>query len=96
MILHTLNVRPDSSAYKDCLAVCRKPDALLFLGDGVYALLAASAALQQLESQGVELYALTSDLKAAGVNCAGTPVHAIDMDGFVQLSERYPRQMAWY
>ncbi|MCR9104721.1 MAG: sulfurtransferase complex subunit TusB [Gammaproteobacteria bacterium] len=96
MILHTLGALPDSAAFNDCMRLCRQSDALLLLGDGVYAACPNTQALYQLSALGIELYALTEDLAAAGIHCEGTTVQPVDMDGFVELTERYSRQMAWY
>jgi tRNA 2-thiouridine synthesizing protein B len=96
MILHTLNASPSSAAFADCMGVVRSGDAIVLLGDGVYVALAGTKAWDEMQARGTQVYALGSDALAAGVKeFAGGPTH-IDMDGFVALSERYPRQQAWY
>ena len=40
MILHTLNASPSSAAFTDCVSIMAKGDALVLMGDGVYAALA--------------------------------------------------------
>lgn len=95
MILHTLNALPTSQAFADCLRAVAPGDALLLLGDGVYAALPGTGAWTTLGASGVALYVLLTDAEAAGVVPA-SPIETVDMDGFVALSEQYPRQQAWY
>ena len=81
----------------DCLAIAADGDAILLLGDGVYCALADSAAASILQDCAAEHYYLAEDARARSVQelIAG-PVQAVDMDGFVALSERFSRQQAWY
>lgn len=96
MVLHTLNATGLSPAYSDCLRLLQPDDALLLLGDGVYAGLAGSAAARQLANTGVTLYVLADDARAAGVTDRLSPeITVTDYSGFVALSEHYPRQIAW-
>jgi len=44
----------------------------------------------------VQLYVLGDDAAAAGVLARMDAVTVIDFDGFVALSEQFPRQLAWY
>tara|TARA_R110002110_G_scaffold14698_1_gene67599 strand:- start:16758 stop:17048 length:291 start_codon:yes stop_codon:yes gene_type:complete len=96
MILHTLSASPSSIAFADCLSMIDDSDALLLLGDGVYAALAGSAARALVDHSNAPVFALAKDLMAAGIvdQCPG--VTSIDMRGFVELTERYSRQLAWY
>ena len=96
MILHTLNASPGSAAFSDCLRIITAGDALLLMGDGVYAVIANSDAATALQASGAELYVLAADAKAAAVNNFVEGVTRVDMGGFVALSERFPRQQAWY
>ena len=97
MILHTINAGPSSSALGDCMAIAASSDAVLLLGDGVYAALKDTAACAQLQNCGAALYALQADAAAAGVlGLLAEGIKLIDMDGFVTLSETFPRQQAWY
>lgn len=95
-MLHTLNAAPSGPAFTDCLRALQPRDTLLLLGDGVYALLPGSAARQALLARHLDLYVLESDARAAGLDPADGAVQAVDMDGFVALTERLPTQMAWY
>jgi tRNA 2-thiouridine synthesizing protein B len=86
MTLHTLNASPASAAFADCLRLVAPGDALLLLGDGVYAALAGTGPCRALDASGAELYVLAHICSAA----------VVDIDGFVALSERFARQLAWY
>lgn len=88
--LHTLSALPGSEAYKDCLRFLVAGDALLLLGDGVHAIGAAASL------GAIECYLLTQDAAARGVNESPDGIAQLDMAGFVALTERFPRQVAWY
>lgn len=97
MILHTLNVGPDTAAFTECLRMTASGDALLLTGDGVYSTILGTAACKLLLESGAELYVLEPDARAAGIQkkiC--DQVISVDYDGFVALSERFTRQLAWY
>ena len=97
MLLHTLSRSPAHAALRDCLAVLAPVDALLLLGDGVYAALAGSEAAALLAASGADLFVLDADAALAGVrDCLMPQATLVDDDGFVALSERYSRQLAWY
>ena len=96
MTLHTLNATPASAAFTDCLRLIAPGDALLLLGDGVYAALAGTAARGALERCGAEVFVLGEDAAATGVLARLEGLEVIDMDGFVALTERFTRQLAWY
>ena len=96
MILHTLNASPASPAFRDCIRVAANNDAILLLGDGVYAALPDTVACNALLAAGVEVYVLDSAAKAAGVTALPVDVQRVDMNGFVELTERFARQQAWY
>ena len=97
MILHTLNAPPGRAAFTDCLRLIAAGDALLLMGDGVYAAIAQTDAGTALQASGAEIYVLAADATAAGVNSLLIEeATRVDMDGFVALTERFPRQQAWY
>ena len=96
MVLHTLNAPPASAAFLDFLRVVSPDDAVLLLGDGVYAAVAGTQARRQLESCGAELHVLRADAAAAGIMALVGAIDVVDFAGFVALTERYPRQMGWY
>ena len=97
MILHTLNAGPDTGAFAQCLRTAAGGDAILLTGNGVYASIHNTTACSLLLESGAEVYVLNSDALAAGIRpkvCEQATL--IDYDGFVALSERFARQLAWY
>ncbi len=96
MVLHTLNAAPGSVAFADCVRLATAGDTILLLGNGVYAALAGSEAAIQLQQSAAEVMILRDDAVAAGSAISSDLFLAIDMAGFVELSERLPRQLAWY
>ena len=96
MILHTLNAPPSSAAFRDCLACIGDDDALVLLGDGCYAAIPGTPAWDQLCDRGAGIYALEVDIIATGLAQENPGAVLLDMDGLVELTERYPRQLAWY
>jgi sulfur relay protein TusB/DsrH len=96
VILHTLNASPASPAFGDCLKVLTAGDAVLLMGDGVYAVIEHTSARAALLASGAEIHVLSADASAAGIEKLPSGSTRIGMDGFVALSERFPRQQAWY
>lgn len=96
MILHTLNASPSSAAFQNCLKVAQRGDAVVLMGDGVYAALHDTVACIALQEKEVELFVLGVDALLAGVTEPAPGIHTIDMDGLVSLTEKFPRQQAWY
>ena len=96
MILHTLNASPSSAAFADCLRFVVPGDTLLLLGDAVYAAISGSSAREALDKSGAEICVLREDALSAGVVTRTKGATLVDMDGFVELTERLPRQLAWY
>ncbi len=97
MILHTLNASPSSATFQDCLRLLAADDALLLLGDGVYAGIDTTEAAQQLLTSGASVYALEVDVQAAGLaKTLAAAITTVDYPGFVALSERFAKQQAWF
>jgi tRNA 2-thiouridine synthesizing protein B len=97
VILHTLNAGPDSAAFQDCLRLATRGDAIMLTGDGLYAALDNSPACEALRNSGAEIHVLDVDALAAGIAERICPqARRTDFDGFVALTERFPRQLAWY
>lgn len=96
MILHTLNAAPSSPAFDDCLSIASAADCILLLGDGVYGALPGSEGRGRLEGLGARICVLEADAVAAGILARLGAVERVDYDGFVALTETFPRQMAWY
>lgn len=97
MILHTLNAAPESGTFGQCLQQLGSGDALLLMGNGVYAALSGAPSAAELAGTGASLYILADDARASGVlPWLSTGFNTVDYAGFVELSEQYPRQLAWY
>ena len=97
MIFHTLNAAPNTTAFTQCLRLLRADDALLMMGDGIYAALAGTAASEALTNSGAQLYVLKSDAAAAGIiKRLCNSVKPADYDQFVSLTEHYTKRQAWY
>ena len=96
MILHTLCTTPGRDAFDNCLAILSPEDAVLLLGDGVYAGIKKTEAFERLQATGASIHILREDALAAGLMERLGPILVIDMEGFVSLTERYPRQLGWY
>ena len=97
MILHTLNIGPEGAGFGDCLRTVSPNDAILLMGDGVYAALEGTAACTRLRESGAEILILEPDARAAGIlERLYKEARLEDIDGFVVLTERFPRQLAWY
>lgn len=98
--LHLVSIAPTAgTALTDCLRVARAGDALLLLGDGVYALAApaAMAALAQAAATGIALHALVADSDARGLaSRVPTGITLVDDNGFVALTEKYARCISWF
>jgi tRNA 2-thiouridine synthesizing protein B len=96
MILHSLTASPSSAAFEDCLKVARAGDAVVLMGDGVYAAIDATHACRALQAANLEVFILGSDALLAGVTRPASEFRSIDMDELVVLTEKFPRQQAWY
>jgi tRNA 2-thiouridine synthesizing protein B len=98
-MLHTINTSPFTSSSLDaCLRTAAPGSSLLFIEDGVYAVLqgtAVSARVQEAMKQ-LSVHVLGPDLAARGVQgklMAG--VNVVDYGGFVDLAAAAPRIQAW-
>ena len=96
MILHTLNASPASAAFADCLKVLQREDAVVLMGDGVYAAIDGTHACTALQASGGEIFLLGADARLAGVVTAVASIQSIEIEELVVLTERFPRQLAWY
>lgn len=96
MILHTLSATPSSPAFSECLAIAKPGDAILLLGDGVYGARPGEGLAAALIACGADIHVLETDAQATGIGPLPENMQTQDMDGFVALTERFARQMAWY
>lgn len=96
MILHVLNASPASAAFRECINVLQAGDTLLLIGDGVYAALEGSPAYEELLTTCAQIHLLVGDALAVGLPVPSGPIMAIDIEGFVTLTELFSRQICWY
>lgn len=100
--LHLVSASPTAgTALADCLRLAAPGDALLLLQDGVYAAVAHAAAsvalLCDAAANGIALHALLPDVDARGLAGRLYPgLRLVDDNGFVELTERYPRIVSWF
>ena len=95
MLLHTINQSPFSSlSLKSCEKFSIVGDAVVFLENGVYALVHPN--LKLLIQADLKLFALQADILARGLQqrCPDT-VKIISYLQFVELCVQYPKQKAW-
>ena len=99
-LLHTVNKSPfERSALESCLRHALDGSSILFIEDGVYALVRGTryeSTLAEASSR-VTLYALRPDLEARGIEpgrlVAG--VKLVDYHGFVDLAVEHDRVQSW-
>jgi tRNA 2-thiouridine synthesizing protein B len=96
MILHTINAMPDTAAFQDCLEIAGADDAILLMGDACYALLPNSQAAEKLALCSAQKYFVDTDAAARGLSGNSGKASSVDMDGFVELTEAFSKQQAWY
>lgn len=95
MSLHLLFVSPAGDALAQCRAALVAGDALLLLGDGVYAAMPGTRALAGIDP-GIEIHALDEDCAARGVAALDPRVRSTDYAGFVALAAAHARSVSWF
>ncbi len=99
MLLHTINKSPfEKTSLQSCLRVAKEGSSLLFIEDGVYAVLKGTTVSPVVEeaTKRLKVYALTSDLEARGVkDRVMDGVHLVDYPGFVDLAAEHKAVEAW-
>lgn len=99
--LHTVNKSPFThGTLTSCLSICSQSDGILLLEDGVFGAISGSPCadtLQTLIDNGVKVYALSSDVKARGLQTRLLKnIVLTDYTGFVQLSIDHRCVQSWY
>lgn len=87
-----LNMLCEAGALEACLVRASENDAVLFMENGVNALIKPSDLLSHARPK---LYALQPDLDARGIALSGIEIHLIDYAGFVDLSIAYSMSQSW-
>lgn len=97
-MLHTVNKSPfQNGTLESCLRFVNSGDALLLLEDGVYGATTGTSAAPLVESalgKGIEVFALSADLKARALENLIAGVKVTDYLGFVELVEKH-KTHAW-
>jgi tRNA 2-thiouridine synthesizing protein B len=98
-MLHTINKSPFmNNSLTSCLRLADDDSAILFIEDGVYAVLKGTEVSSVVEEAAKKrkVYALSPDLAARGVQDRVIDgVELVDYDGFVDLTVEYPKVHAW-
>jgi len=93
--LHTISKPPGQRQLEQCLALCRKGDAILFIEDGVYHGMSADE-LDKVP-QNIPVFGLHDDLKArALLERSHERLHVAKMQRFVELSCEYDKVLSWF
>lgn len=91
MILHILTQSPATESFRHCLSALAKNDAVLLIQNAVYA-----ETDKDLANAGVKnIYALTADRQARGLNTDPEGIELIDYAGFVALTLEYDKTVTW-
>lgn len=89
-MLHTVNKSQFSSPLlENCLYFIDKGDKVLLLEDGVYGAMAGTSFEKKVTDalKNHEIYAISADIKARGIDKVISGVKVIGYDGFVDLVE---------
>jgi tRNA 2-thiouridine synthesizing protein B len=98
MTLHIINKSPyQDQCLEDCLRISKAGDELLLIEDAVYAAIADSPYANQLNDSGLNLYALSADLKARGLASMDIgSVRPVSDHEFVALTVKHSAIQSWY
>ncbi len=98
-VLHLINHPPtDHGSFARCLKTLAPGDAVLLIGDGVYAALhGVLAADERSTLAAVSNYVLQPDLEARALSerRLSQGFEPVDYMGFVDLIARYPTSVSW-
>lgn len=94
MTLHIISVAPNQgSAFEDCLRVFDPAkDAILLLGDAVYALRSNNLAQASLNCH---VHAFERDLLTRGIQITTEQAKLMSANELVNLSEQHPNSVSW-
>jgi tRNA 2-thiouridine synthesizing protein B len=97
-MLHTISKSPFShDALRECLRLCSNDAAIILIEDGVYAATANTAWAKELTTRCKNVYVLTADLAARGLNDhVDENIKSVDYAGFVQLCCQHATIQSWY
>jgi len=96
MTLHTFAKGLNHSAlFRKCLAVAGDSDAILLIEDGVHWAFPSPLANEFIVNPH-EFYCLSEDARARGINKFRDGVSLVDYEGFVELTVRFDKTIAWF
>lgn len=91
MILHILTQSPSTEAFSQCLSALTKDDGILLIQNAVYA-----ETGKDLTDTGIKnIYALSADRQARGLDSTSEGIEVIDYAGFVALTLKYDKTVTW-
>lgn len=99
--LHTVNKSSFThNTLKSCIAICADNDGILLLEDGVLGVLQNAPdaqALISLNQKGVNIYALSNDIKARALeHKTANYIQLVNYDEFVSLTLSFNCVQSWY
>ncbi|UJF19199.1 sulfurtransferase complex subunit TusB [Vibrio sp. SS-MA-C1-2] len=96
-MLHLIKKSPfQSQLVKQCLQYSSNQDAILLYQDGIYAGLSGSECATLLKNSNLEIYILTPDLEARGLeDKIEQSFKRVDYKGFVGLTARFDKTVTW-
>lgn len=96
-ILHTVNQSPfDKPCLQQCLSQYREGDAIVLIGNGVYAALDSQPCKHACSDK--VIYAIKADIERRGLleRSLNKSLHIIDMNDFVRMCTEYDLVQSWY
>ncbi|PRY65587.1 tRNA 2-thiouridine synthesizing protein B [Vreelandella songnenensis] len=95
-MLHILTKAPDSDAAQQMLQAVGENDAIILTEAGVQAALHSEWGGFQLHS--ARIFLLAEDVTAWGLDdaVASQALTAVDIDGFIALTEQHVQTVTWY
>jgi tRNA 2-thiouridine synthesizing protein B len=98
-LLHTVNKSPfEKNALDSCLRVAKDGSSILFIEDGIYAVLGGTVYSDKVKEamKSKKIYALGPDVNARGVQSKVMDgVELIDYTGFVNLVTEHDSVQSW-
>lgn len=96
--MSTLHLVFATNALADCLRAAVAGDAVLLLGDGVYAAAGGNGpGLRSAQESAIQVRVHALDRRARGLSRLPEPAPAdCDDDGFVALTEQHARVVSWF
>ncbi|EMP55462.1 hypothetical protein MSNKSG1_06313 [Marinobacter santoriniensis NKSG1] len=89
--LHILNKSPDHPRFQRCLTALGPEDALMLIENGVLATTTAG----RLATVSGQIYALSPDLEARGLQVDDSTFVPVDYEGMVRLTTEAGQVISW-